>query len=259
MSCDHRVIDGATRRGISESAPAVARESVVALGLRFVTRRRHLASSHFGQRTMDRFESRLRKRRRASDVAFREFMRRGESSVTKTPDAGQCSASLLVALLILFVGSTMLASILRSAHPAVWFILFWFFCAWLTLTAVLLALFDLLLVRAQARRAKRLLSESIAASQAGDNELTSTVTKDPTLRRLEAARTNGGGRADARLHPSRRNRATRAGESIRSRVTPIGRNSSAIGHGSFIRARFAASNTRRRFFSTGPAIICARA
>jgi predicted membrane protein len=69
---------------------------------------------------------------------------------------------LLVALLLLFAGSTMLQSILR-AH-LVWFIVFWFFVGWLTVTAILLALFDLLIVRAQARRAKKILSGGVSAS-----------------------------------------------------------------------------------------------
>jgi hypothetical protein len=76
--------------------------------------------------------------------------------------------TLLIALLLLFVGSTLLDPILR-AHP-IWFILFWFFVAWLTLTAVLLALFDLLIVRAQTRRAKRILSASVSASETNDSE-----------------------------------------------------------------------------------------
>jgi hypothetical protein len=35
--------------------------------------------------------------------------------------------------------------------------LYWLVCAWLTLTAILLALFDILVVRAQARKAEKLL------------------------------------------------------------------------------------------------------
>ena len=76
--------------------------------------------------------------------------------------------TLLIALLLLFVGSTFLDSILR-AHP-IWFILFWFLVAWLTLTAILLALFDLLIVRAQTRRAKKILSDSVSPSQTSGSE-----------------------------------------------------------------------------------------
>jgi len=45
-------------------------------------------------------------------------------------------------------------------HPG-WFLLFWVTCAWLTLTAFLLALFDLLMVRAQDRAARRILREKL--------------------------------------------------------------------------------------------------
>ena len=45
-------------------------------------------------------------------------------------------------------------------HP--WFvILFWVACVWLTFTAMLLAIFDLLIVRLQARRARRALREKL--------------------------------------------------------------------------------------------------
>jgi hypothetical protein len=74
--------------------------------------------------------------------------------------------TVLVALLFLFAGSTLLQSILR-AHP-VWFVVFWFFVAWLTLTAILLALFDLLIVRAQARATKKTLRRSVATPQTSD-------------------------------------------------------------------------------------------
>ncbi len=74
--------------------------------------------------------------------------------------------TLLVALLLLFSGSTFLHPIMR-AHP-LWFILFWSLVAWLTLTAFLLALFDMLIVRAQARRATSILKRNVSASQSSD-------------------------------------------------------------------------------------------
>ncbi len=77
--------------------------------------------------------------------------------------------TLLVALLLLFVGSTFLYSILH-AHP-VWFILFWFFVAWLTLTAFLLALLDMLVVRAQARHAEKILRSSVSTAENSDGQL----------------------------------------------------------------------------------------
>jgi len=41
----------------------------------------------------------------------------------------------------------------------VWFILFWAACGWLTLTAILLAVFDLLMVKMEARKTERSLRE----------------------------------------------------------------------------------------------------
>jgi len=62
---------------------------------------------------------------------------------------------LMVALILLVSGSTFLQSTLNPReHPAE-FILFWLICAWLTLTAMLLAIFDLLTLRLEARMAER--------------------------------------------------------------------------------------------------------
>ena len=72
---------------------------------------------------------------------------------------------LVMALVLLFAGSTLLYSILNPhAHP-VWFIFYWLVCGWLTVTAMLLALFDLLIVRAQTRKAERLLRGEIPEAQ----------------------------------------------------------------------------------------------
>ena len=76
---------------------------------------------------------------------------------------------LVVALVLLFAGSTLLNSILNPrAHP-VWFIFYWLVCGWLTITAMLLALFDLLVVRAQARKAERLLRPELSEAQNPDS------------------------------------------------------------------------------------------
>jgi protein-S-isoprenylcysteine O-methyltransferase Ste14 len=76
---------------------------------------------------------------------------------------------LVVALVLLFAGSTLLHSILNPrAHP-VWFIFYWLVCGWLTVTAMLLALFDLLVVRAQARKAERLLHGKVPEAQNPDS------------------------------------------------------------------------------------------
>ncbi len=67
--------------------------------------------------------------------------------------------TLLVAMVMLFAGSTFF-DINPHEHPG-WFILFWLACAWLTLSALLLALFDLLIVRARSRADRRGLRETL--------------------------------------------------------------------------------------------------
>ena len=68
---------------------------------------------------------------------------------------------VLVAVVMLFLGSTFIAPVLDPHVRPGWFIFYWLVCAWLTATAVLLAMFDLLLVRAQGRAAKRSLAEKL--------------------------------------------------------------------------------------------------
>jgi len=72
---------------------------------------------------------------------------------------------LMLALLLLISGFTFLQPALNpQEHP--WrVILFWIVCIWLTFTAMLLALFDLLLLRLQARRAGRALREKLEAAR----------------------------------------------------------------------------------------------
>jgi protein-S-isoprenylcysteine O-methyltransferase Ste14 len=73
---------------------------------------------------------------------------------------------VVAALILLFSGSTFLQAMLNSrAHPG-WFILFWLTCAWLTLTAILLAIFDLLMTRLALRREQRALREKLKADAA---------------------------------------------------------------------------------------------
>jgi len=71
---------------------------------------------------------------------------------------------LVIALVLLFAGSTFLRSLLNPHQHPFWFILFWFVCGWLTLTAMLLAAFDLLRVRLEARKAERILQEKFSHS-----------------------------------------------------------------------------------------------
>ena len=63
---------------------------------------------------------------------------------------------LIAALVMLFLGSVFFGW-LRS-YPLL-FLLYWGTCGWITLLAMLLALFDLLMVRAAAKRARRQLED----------------------------------------------------------------------------------------------------
>ncbi len=68
---------------------------------------------------------------------------------------------LVGAVALLLCGLTFLQPAL-SPHEHPWRVLiFWIVCIWLTLTALLLAIFDLLMVRMEARRAERALRESL--------------------------------------------------------------------------------------------------
>lgn len=64
---------------------------------------------------------------------------------------------VLGALLLVFAGSTFLQAPLDPHEHLLWFILYWLACAWLTLLAILLALFDLLMVRADGRARRKQL------------------------------------------------------------------------------------------------------
>ena len=66
--------------------------------------------------------------------------------------------TVIVALVMLFCGATFLAPILDPKTRPGWFTFYWLACAWVTVTVVLLAIFDLLLVRVQARDEKRALA-----------------------------------------------------------------------------------------------------
>jgi hypothetical protein len=69
--------------------------------------------------------------------------------------------TLVVAMVMLFLGTTFLQPLLSPREHPGWFIFFWLACAWFTFTALLLALFDLLLLRAQDRAARRTLREKL--------------------------------------------------------------------------------------------------
>ncbi|HEX8680204.1 MAG TPA: hypothetical protein VF683_09605 [Chthoniobacterales bacterium] len=62
---------------------------------------------------------------------------------------------LAAAVLMIVLGSTVLEHWLALHGHLLWFILFWVACGWLTVTALLLALFDILMLRVQARAARK--------------------------------------------------------------------------------------------------------
>ena len=77
-------------------------------------------------------------------------------------------ALIAVALILLVAGLALLQSSLNPRVHPVWFILFWITCGWLTLTALLLAALDLLMVRMEARKIERSLREKFTQSQIQD-------------------------------------------------------------------------------------------
>ena len=62
---------------------------------------------------------------------------------------------VLMALLMLFCGSTIFADGLRQ--KPITFFFYWAACGWLTILSVLMAIFDILIIRAAARAARRRL------------------------------------------------------------------------------------------------------
>ncbi len=70
---------------------------------------------------------------------------------------------LALAVLLLLTGFTIFQTAVNPReHP--WFVIwFWIACVWLTFTAMLLAIFDLLIIRSEARKARRALREKLEA------------------------------------------------------------------------------------------------
>jgi hypothetical protein len=65
------------------------------------------------------------------------------------------------ALVMLFLGSLLLSDEWAREHPWLFFA-YWAACGWLTLTGVLLALLDILVIRAAARVMQRRMEQEIA-------------------------------------------------------------------------------------------------
>ena len=80
------------------------------------------------------------------------------------------SILIMLAVLMLIAGSTFLHEALNPREHALRFILFWFGCAWLTITALLLALFDALMVRAQGRAARSMLQQKFSPESDPKND-----------------------------------------------------------------------------------------
>lgn len=74
---------------------------------------------------------------------------------------------LTTALLLIVLGSTLLQSTLNPREHPGWFISFWILCAWFTVTAILLAAFDLLMLRSEARKAQRAMREKMKTDSSG--------------------------------------------------------------------------------------------
>lgn len=77
--------------------------------------------------------------------------------------------SLIIAVVLMVAGLTVLRPWL-DPHEHPWrFILYWLVCAWEIVLVLLLALFDLLLVRAQTRAARKLLAEQFRQGSAPES------------------------------------------------------------------------------------------
>lgn len=77
--------------------------------------------------------------------------------------------SLLIVVVMLVAGLTVLRPWLNP-HEHPWrFVFFWFACAWEIILVLLLALLDLLLLRAQARAARKALQEEVSKATSSDS------------------------------------------------------------------------------------------
>ena len=77
--------------------------------------------------------------------------------------------SLLAAVVMLVAGLTVLRPWLNP-HEHPWrFMLYWFLCAWDTLLVLLLALLDMLLIRAQGRAERKAMREGFSQQTTSDS------------------------------------------------------------------------------------------
>jgi hypothetical protein len=68
---------------------------------------------------------------------------------------------MMAAMVMLFMGSWLMSDDWARRHVWLYFA-YWFACGWVTLAGVLLAVFDILIIRATARAMRRKLEEEIA-------------------------------------------------------------------------------------------------
>ena len=69
--------------------------------------------------------------------------------------------TVLIALVLLFAGSTFLSPLLNPHEHPIIVLAYWAGCAWITLLAVLLALYDMVKVRIDVRRERRRLEREL--------------------------------------------------------------------------------------------------
>jgi hypothetical protein len=74
---------------------------------------------------------------------------------------------LTAAIIVMIFGATILQKVLDPHERPGWFLFYWLVCAWLTMTAILLALFDLLMLRIAARKAERDLRKEMENASSG--------------------------------------------------------------------------------------------
>ncbi len=69
---------------------------------------------------------------------------------------------VVLALLMVVLGATVLKGALDPMEHIGWFSIYWLVCGWLTITVMLMAVLDLLIVRSEARAERRRLRDESA-------------------------------------------------------------------------------------------------
>ena len=74
------------------------------------------------------------------------------------------TALIGLALLMMILGSTLLAPAISPREHSIGFVVYWAVCGWLTLTVILLALFDILIVKRGARTLRKTMERDLDES-----------------------------------------------------------------------------------------------